>query len=68
MEETLSGAAEAAHEVNAQIRATAESLTERGEEHHEFTFFCECGCMKPVSLTLAAFVSSGAWADGHKPD
>jgi hypothetical protein len=54
----------AATSVNAQIREIAESLAADGDDH-EYTFFCECGCLKPVPLTLTAFIADGAFLDGH---
>jgi hypothetical protein len=57
-----------AREVNAQIRAIAESLSANGEEDEEsYTFFCECGCLHTVTLTLADFlVARSAFVAGHK--
>jgi len=65
METTRSAAGEVAREVNARIQEIAESLAARGEDGHRYTFFCECGCMRPVTLSLAAFAENGAFLDGH---
>jgi|tagenome__1003787_1003787.scaffolds.fasta_scaffold20859887_1 hypothetical protein len=62
-------AGDVAREVNAQIRAIAESLAANGEEDDEenYTFFCECGCLHTVTLTLADFlVARAAFVAGHK--
>jgi hypothetical protein len=47
------------------IRETAERLTAIDEPDFEYVFFCECGCLTQVPLTLAVFATTGALADGH---
>jgi hypothetical protein len=60
--------AELARELNKQIRAIGQSLTEPTDVSEELTFFCECGCLAPVRLTLAAFdATDAALAEGHSP-
>jgi len=60
--------AELARELNGQIREIGASLTEPTEASEELTFFCECGCLAPVRLTLAAFDATGAaLMQGHSP-
>jgi hypothetical protein len=62
-----SDAAAAAREVNAQIRAIAESLAADDEAEEMYTFFCECGCLHTVTLTLADFlVARAAFVAGHQ--
>jgi hypothetical protein len=63
--DVIGAAASAARDVNTRIREIAESLAAKGDEDHEYTFFCECGCLKPVTLTLALFIAKGALRDGH---
>lgn len=64
----ISAAAEAAQEVNARIAAVAETLTVNGDDA-SYTFFCECGCLQPVPLTLAEYASAAcALRAGHAPD
>jgi hypothetical protein len=59
-------AAEVARQVNAQIREIAESLATQGDESHEYTFFCECGCLQPLTRTLPELTRQGfALAQGH---
>lgn len=54
--------------VNTQIRVTVESeVLAHGTSEHKYGFLCECGCMKMIELPLAAYDSSGAWLDDHKP-
>jgi hypothetical protein len=64
--EAVGAAASAASEVNARIREVAESLAGQGDDDHAYTFFCECGCLKPITLTLAAFLAKGALLDEHR--
>jgi sugar (pentulose or hexulose) kinase len=60
--------AELARELNKQIREIGQSLTEPADASEELTFFCECGCLAPVRLTLATFDAAGAaLAEGHSP-
>jgi len=55
-----------AREVNSQICSVAESLAEQGE-YHAYVFFCECGCMLPVRLSLEEYIGAGhAFASGHQ--
>jgi hypothetical protein len=63
--DAIGAAASAAASVNAQIREVAESLAVKCDDDHQYTFFCECGCLQPVTLTLAAFVAAGAFREGH---
>lgn len=65
-EKHFADAAVLAREVNQRIRQIGGSLTEPGEDpSEELTFFCECGCLDPVDLTLAAFDARGALLTGH---
>jgi hypothetical protein len=58
--------AELAHELNLQIREIGRSLTEPNDATAELTFFCECGCLAAVSLTLVSFDAAGAaLVEGH---
>jgi hypothetical protein len=60
--------AELARELNKQIRAIGQALTEPANASEELTFFCECGCLAPVRLTIASFDAAGAaLAEGHSP-
>lgn len=69
MSATHTAAAEVAREVNSQISAVANSLAVKGgDDGHEYTFFCECGCLHPVTLTLQAFLDAGrVLSPGHLP-
>lgn len=62
--------AELARELNRKIREIGGSLSGPGEASPEFTFYCECGCLGAVELTIAAFdAAGGALRDGHqRPD
>jgi hypothetical protein len=64
--DVIGAAASAASDVNTRIREIAEKLAAKGDDDHIYTFFCECGCLKPVALTLAAFIAKGALLDGHR--
>lgn len=60
--------AELARELNKRIREIGQSLTEPTDASEELIFFCECGCLAPVRLTIAAFDAAGAaLADSHSP-
>jgi hypothetical protein len=53
-----------ARETNANIRQLAESL----RDERPIGFFCECGCMGIVLVTLAEYdLAGGVWLDGHRP-
>lgn len=55
-----------ARELNRQIREIGRSLTEPNDASEELTFFCECGCLQPVRLTLEDFdAGPGALREGH---
>jgi hypothetical protein len=55
-----------ARELNQHIREIGRSLTERDDASEELTFFCECGCLEPVQLTLEVFdAAPGALREGH---
>jgi hypothetical protein len=57
-----------ARELNLQIREIGQSLTQPADADEELTFFCECGCLAPVKLTIAAFdAAGGALVQGHEP-
>ena len=52
---------------NAHILAMAESL-DRGEGEQAIAFFCECGCMDIIPMTVSRYKTiDGAWLPGHKP-
>ena len=69
-DEHFPGKAQLARELNAEIRQIGASLTEPDEAEEELTFYCECGCMAPVRLTLNEFDKrGGALLEGHsRPD
>jgi hypothetical protein len=68
VEEPAPARATAAREVNARISEVAETLTAEGDEA-TYTFFCECGCLEPVPLTLAGYAdAAGALREGHALD
>ena len=55
-----------ARELNRQIREIGRSLTEPDDADEELTFFCECGCLQPVQLTLWGYdAAPGALREGH---
>jgi hypothetical protein len=57
--------ADLARELNRQIAQIGRRLTESGEVN-ELAFYCECGCLKSLLLTLEAFdEAGGAVIDGH---
>jgi len=64
--EAVNEAAFVASDINDRIRQIAESFARKGDEGHEYTFFCECGCLEPITLTLADFAAKGALHDGHR--
>ena len=58
--------ADLARELNEQIRAIGSSLIDVGDATEEVTFYCECGCLRPLAQTLAAFdAAGGAFHKGH---
>jgi hypothetical protein len=55
-----------ARELNQQVREIGRTLTEPDDASEELTFFCECGCLQPVRLTLEVFdAAPGALREGH---
>ncbi len=53
---------------NAQILVMAESL-DRGEGEQAIAFFCECGCLDIIPMTVTRYKTiDGAWLPGHKPE
>ena len=60
------GEAEFARELNRHIRDVAEQLG--ADVELPVQFVCECGCMKRVTSSLAAYeAANGAWFDAHAP-
>jgi hypothetical protein len=58
--------ADLAHELNQEISKIGRSLLGTTEASEELTFYCECGCLNKVELSLAAFDAvDGALLDGH---
>jgi hypothetical protein len=58
------GETEFARELNRHIRAAAEQLGAGGEL--PVNFVCECGCMRRVTSTIAAYeAADGVWLDAH---
>jgi hypothetical protein len=56
--------ARVARETNAHIRQLAEAL----RDESPVGFFCECGCMAIVLVTVAEYdAAGGAWVEGHQP-
>lgn len=54
-----------ARETNGHIRALALSF----RDEREVGFFCECGCMGIVLVTIAEYdAAGGAWLPAHKPE
>jgi hypothetical protein len=52
-----------ARETNSHIRRLAKSL----RDERPVGFFCECGCMEIVLVTIVDYDEhGGAWLDGHK--
>jgi hypothetical protein len=47
-----------ARQINEEIRNIVRSLPGT-KESEELTFYCECGCLNQVLLSLAAYDSSG---------
>jgi hypothetical protein len=60
--------AETARKTNSLIRELAERFDESLDDRGEYVFFCGCGCMTLLPLTLAVLLADGAWLDGHKPE
>lgn len=57
--------ADLARELNRQTAQLGRRLTESGEVN-ELAFYCECGCLGTLLLTLEAFeAAGGALIDGH---
>ena len=66
---TGESAAEIARGANEKIREVVERLDGgKDGDQAQYAWFCGCGCMTIVPLTLAAFLAGGAWADGHSRD
>jgi hypothetical protein len=64
---TRDSRADLACELNLQIRAIVRSLREPADSGEELTFFCECGCLSEVRLTVGTFdAEGGAWLEGHR--
>lgn len=61
---------ELASHANSAIHEVAVGFSAGQDEDFAPTFFCQCGCMNPVALTLAQYeASGGAWFEGHsRPD
>lgn len=60
--------ADVARRLNDSIYYAGQSLATPQDGDFELTFFCECGCLHPVTLTLAQFdAADGAWLEqsGH---
>jgi len=57
--------AQLARELNMSIHEVAASLSGEGDEDFEMTFYCECGCLSPLRLTLSGFEAGGALIAGH---
>lgn len=61
-------AVEIARQANAHIRAMAEELDSVAGDERAVGFFCECGCLEIVDMTVATYKErSGAWIAGHLP-
>jgi hypothetical protein len=59
-------AAEVARGVNTAICELEDRLDLTAGEH-PVGFFCECGCLGTVPMTMTAYrVAGGAWLDGHE--
>jgi hypothetical protein len=66
--ERKAAAAEMAREANTHIREMAEALDSIVPDERPIGFFCECGCMGTVSVTLTDYeAQGGAWIEGHGP-
>jgi hypothetical protein len=58
--------ADLARELNGEICRVGRSLPGMTEGSEELTFYCECGCLDPVHLSIANFDAlGGALLDGH---
>lgn len=72
-DQSRSGAADIAREVNAHILALEARLHEisvhaREADQGSIGLFCECGCMGIVASTRADYSrSGGVWLEGHEP-
>jgi hypothetical protein len=60
-------AADVARQVNAHIAEMAEGLNSIVKDERPIGFYCECGCLESVEITVADFRATGAYRDGHKP-
>jgi hypothetical protein len=57
-----------ARDTNETIKDVTERLANgRDDDSAVYEWFCECGCMAILRLTVAEFQANGAWLDGHKP-
>jgi hypothetical protein len=66
MEGALVTKSDLARELNAQIRKIGGELPRSDDMSEEFTFYCECSCLRPMSLTLADFdAAGGAFLANH---
>jgi hypothetical protein len=55
-------------QINSTLHDVALRFAAQNGEDSELTFFCECGCKRPVVMTLAGFeAAGGAWLDVHRP-
>jgi hypothetical protein len=60
--------AEMARQLNTSIYEAALSLSDGEDEDFELTFFCECGCMAEVRLSLSDYEAGGGpYVEGHSP-
>ena len=60
-------AADVATQVNTHIAEMAESLDSIVKDERPIGFFCECGCLGSVEVTVAEFrAAGGAWIEGHR--
>jgi hypothetical protein len=60
------GAAEVARGVNTAI-CELEDRLDLAVREHLVGFFCECGCLGTVPMTMTAYrLAGGAWLDGHQ--
>ena len=71
MEEMIPGgtseAADVANQANAHIAEMAEGLDSIVRSPRPIGFFCECGCLGSVEVTVAEFrAAGGAWIEGHR--
>ena len=58
--------AQLAREMNLSFQEIASGLSAKRDDDFEVTFYCECGCLEPVKLTLSDFeAAGGALKPGH---